>query len=284
MRSLPGRRALRLLVALLIAVGLVGAAGPASASPAPPPRPTYLALGDSVPFGYRANLPPLLYKIPQLFVGYPELVGPALGLRTLNASCPGESTTSFLTGAGSNGCEDNIGGPAYRPNFPLHVHYTGTQLDYALETLTHNPSVRLVTLQLGTNDAFLCQKLHGGTCDASQLQAVLATVYANLVDILSQLRGVYDGKIAVVTYYALNYKDPSDPLLQGVEALNGTIAKAAAQVPGVVVADGFTAFEGRAMQFGGSSIAAGLVLPNDVHPTLLGQFLLARAVEQAVGH
>lgn len=284
MRSMLGRRAMRLLIALLAALGLVGLAAPAaSASPAPRAHPTYLALGDSVPFGYRANLPPFFYNFPQLFVGYPEIVGPTLGLRTLNAACPGETTISFLTGAGSNGCEDSFGGgPGYRDAYPLHVSYSGTQMDYALQTLQSNANVQLVTIMLGANDAFLCQKEFPTDQCASELPGVLTTVGTKLATILAELRGVYGGKIAVVTYYALNYS-PTDPNLPGTVLLDQTIATVAGQF-GAVVADGFGAFQQRALAAGGSSIAAGLVLPNDVHPTLLGQYLLAQAVEQAVGH
>jgi lysophospholipase L1-like esterase len=280
MRSMLGRRAMRLLIALLAAVGLVGLAAPAaSASPAPRGHPTYLALGDSVPFGYRANLPPIFYNFPQLFVGYPEIVGPTLGMRTLNAACPGETTTSFMTGAGSNGCEDAVnGGNAYRPNFPLHVRYSGTQLQYALDTLHGNSNVRLVSVMLGANDGILCQKTTSDQC-ATELPGVLNTIGTNLAAILAQLRSAYSGRIVVVTYYALDYSGGTGEAV--TQLLNGAITAAAAAVPGVVVADGFAAFQARAMAAGGSSIAAGLVLPGDVHPTLLGQFLLARAVEQA---
>ena len=59
---------------------------------------------------------------------------------------------------------------------------------------------------------------------------------------------------------------------------------AAAEADKAVVADGFNAFRSRALAAGGSSIAAGLVYPNDVHPTAKGHRLLARAVERAVGH
>ncbi|MCU1612464.1 MAG: hypothetical protein JWO98_4 [Frankiales bacterium] len=282
MSSILGRRALRLLIAFLMGVGLVGVAGPASASSAPSPRPTYLALGDSVPFGFRGNLPPVLYRFPQLFVGYPQVVGPTLGLSTVNASCPGETTTSFVTGKGSNGCEDNVdGGSVYRGNFPLHVHYRGTQLDYALEALEGDANVRLVTVMLGANDAFLCQKTTPDQC-VSELPGVVAKVGTNLAFILGRLRGAYDGKIVVVTYYALDY-DSADPNFQGTVLLNQAIRGTAAKA-GAVVADGFGAFQQRALQAGGSSVAVGLLLASDVHPTQLGQVLLARAVDQAVGH
>jgi hypothetical protein len=236
------------------AVGLVGLAAPAaSASPAPRGHPTYLALGDSVPFGYRANLPPIFYNFPQLFVGYPEIVGPTFRLRTLNAACPGE-TTSFLTGAGSNGCEDSVTGTTgYRDLFPLHVRYSGTQLQYALDTLHRNSDVRLVSLMLGANDGFICQKTTSDQC-ATELPGVLNTIGTSLAAILAQLRSAYSGRIVVVTYYALDYSDGTGVAV--TQLLNGAIMAAAASVPGVVVADGFGAFQQRAIAAGGSSIAA----------------------------
>ena len=48
-----------------------------------------------------------------------------------------------------------------------------------------------------------------------------------------------------------------------------------------MVASGFDAFQLIAQGSGGDSIAAGLVLPNDVHPTAQGQQLLANAVVDA---
>jgi hypothetical protein len=271
---------MRLLIALLAVLGLVGLAAPAaSASPVPRAHPTYLALGDSVPFGYRANLPPFFYEFPQLFVGYPEIVGPTLGTRTLNAACPGETTTSFMTGAGSNGCEDSVGSTTgYRDLYRLHENYRGTQLQYALNTLHRNPNVRLVSLMLGANDAFLCQKTTTDDC-VSELPGVLNTVGTNLAATLAQLRSAYGGRIVDVTYYTLDYLNPTG--VAATQLLNTAITTAAASVPGVVVADGFAAFQSRAVAAGGSAIAAGLVLPGDVHPTLLGQFLLAQAVERA---
>src|SRR5688500_1207936 len=95
---------LRQLVLVLLAVaGLVAVTTPALAV-SPGERPshgttapgrTYLALGDSVPFGYYGNAG-ALYLDPDNFVGYPELVADDLKLRLLNASCPGETTASFI--------------------------------------------------------------------------------------------------------------------------------------------------------------------------------------------
>jgi lysophospholipase L1-like esterase len=285
------QRARALLIVVLVAVGLIAANAPANADP-PGERPsygrsaqdpTYLALGDSVPFGYRAGVPQL-YPKPSNFVGYPELVADDFDLRLLNASCPGETTASFIDDdAPSNGCTNAVGsGIVYRDNFPLHVNYHGSQLDYALRVLERVQHVRLVSLQLGANDGFLCQA-SGGCTTPEQIAAVAAQVGANLNTILVKLRGEgdYRGRIVVVTYYALDYADPV--VVAGTQILDQAIT-AAAQANGAVVADGFAAFQGPSVAAGGSPIAAGLVYPNDVHPTPLGQRLLATAVERAVGH
>ena len=281
----------RRLVLLLALLGLLATGSPALAGPGDgrdpggrPPGATYLALGDSVPFGYRPGEPPEVYADEGNLIGYPELVARWLDLDLLNAGCPGETTASFIDEtAQSNGCQNSLGSDVgYRDRFPLHVDYAGAQLEYAVEVLQEDRDVRLVTLQLGANDGFICQRTIG--CDTPEEGAALAAQVGRNVDrILGALRGEggYTGRIAVVTYYALDYTDPAG--VQAVQGLNAALA-AAAGAHGAVVADGFAAFAPRALAAGGSSIDAGLVLPDDIHPTRKGHRLLARAVVQAVGH
>jgi lysophospholipase L1-like esterase len=293
-RSLPAR--LRRLAAAPLAVGCAVAltacsgsddGGTAASSSAA--RPTtaasgaYLALGDSVPFGYRGS-PGTDYSTATEFTGYPELVGKKLGLDVLNAACPGETSASFgdVT-AQSNGCENTLRAPGgYRTVHPLHVRYrsaTQSQLDFAVSTLKKTRNVSLVTLQIGANDAFLCQRTTADEC-LSEVGTVAQTVGTNLDGILSALRekGGYRGKIVVVTYYALDYADAQSASTQ---VLDGAIATAA-QAHGAAVADGFAAFRPSGERPAGDSVAAGLVIRGDVHPTAKGQQLLAGAVEDAV--
>jgi lysophospholipase L1-like esterase len=259
--------------------------GSASSSSIAPEPGAYLALGDSVPFGFRGGAT-AEYQDADNFVGYPELVGEELGLEVVNASCPGETTASFLdTKAQSNGCDNSLdSGFGYRTAYPLHVLYESvdqSQLDFAVHTLTGNEDVELVTLQIGANDAFICQRTTPSRCsDPADIQAVTQTVQANLGQILSTLRGEggYDGPIVVVTYYALDY---DDAFTAATRVLDDGIAQVA-EANGADVADGYVAFEPRASQSGGDSVAAGLVLPNDVHPTEDGQELLADAVTAVV--
>lgn len=265
--------------------GSSGASGTSAGSTARPG--TYLALGDSVPFGFRGGLS-AEYRDPKNFVGYPELVGKDLGLHVVNAACPGETTGSFLdTTAQSNGCENALNSTTgYRTNFPLHVDYGSkqeSQLEFALETLKRTKDVELVTLMIGANDGFLCQQTTPDQCAApAEFQAMAQTVQTNVDRILSRLRddGGYGGRIVVVDYYALDYSSQAAAAMSSM--LNDALARAA-QAHGATVADGFGAFQSAAAASGGNSVTAGLVLPNDVHPSREGQQVLAQAVESVLG-
>jgi lysophospholipase L1-like esterase len=90
--------------------------------------------------------------------------------------------------------------------------------------------------------------------------------------------GGYHGKVVVVTYYALNYAGAAAAPTQLLDAAIDQAASAA----GATVASGFDAFNPVAQKSGGDAVAAGLVIPGDVHPTAKGQQLLADAVERAV--
>jgi len=56
----------------------------------------YLALGDSVSFGFITNAG-FEYVNPENFIGFPDYVGQTLKLHTSNAACPGETSGSFLS-------------------------------------------------------------------------------------------------------------------------------------------------------------------------------------------
>jgi lysophospholipase L1-like esterase len=287
----------------LIGIGLAGTAMvaaaslmpalPASATPVSGPAAggTYLALGDSVAFGYvpPQAVPAPDYFDPRSFVGYPEDVAGALHLRVSNASCPGETTASmFVPGAQSNGCENSLGSPiGYRTEYPLHVQYRGTQMQYALQYLAVHRHTRLVTIDIGANDVFLCQETTADACaSAAEFQAVLQQIGANLTTIFTLIRDVarYHGLLVALTYYSLSYSDPAE--VAGTKALDSVIASVTEKFGGKV-ADGFAAFEGPSAAFGGSPCAAGLLikLPDgtcDVHPSPAGHLLLAQAIEDVI--
>ena len=252
-------------------------------------EPGYLALGDSIAFGYRP-LPSFAdYRNPAAFIAYPEDVARALKLNLVNAACPGETTASMInTGAPSNGCETNArGGPGYRRIAPLHVSYRGSQLSYAVRYLQQHPDTHLVTIGIGANDLFRCEGTTADHCAGPDLGRTLAGVTANLDTILSALRNQarYRHTLVVVTYYALNYGDAAS--VTPVEALNAALAGPAARY-GARLANGFAAFRAASARAGGDTCAAGLRIKLasggcDLHPTALGQQVLAAAVEAALG-
>lgn len=285
------RKLLTLVAAAVLGSTVLGP--PASASELPATLPvragTYLALGDSVPFGYRepTTLPTPNYHDAASFVGFPEYAAADLSLRVANAACPGETTTSFITGtAPSNGCEGTAANPGYRDLYPLHVQYSGSQLDFALDYLrVQQRRMRLVSLMIGANDGFLCRKTTPDRCQ-SELPAVLQTVTENVAVVLGAIRrdAHYLGQIVIVDYYSLDYSDPVQVAVS--QALNDALIAAAAPFD-VQIADGFGAFEAAAVQAGGDSCAAGLLTRLSgggcgVHPSVAGQQLLAGALEQVV--
>jgi len=277
---------------------LAGCAGQASVGTQPtayaPPaaqirgEPGYLALGDSIAFGWRPA-PRADYRNQADFSGYPEDLAAALKLNLVNAACPGETSASMINpSAPSNGCETNArGGPGYRALFPLHVSYRGAQLSFAVHYLQQHPGTRLVTLGIGANDLFRCQEVTADHCAGPDLGSTLAETASNLDTILGALRNQahYQHTLVVLTYYAEKYDDPAS--VTPVEALNAAIAGPAARY-GAVLAGGFAAFRAAAARAAGDTCAAGLRVKAasggcDLHPSARGAQVLATAIQEAIG-
>lgn len=273
------RRAWRSFVCALALATAATAQNPRNASK----DTRYLALGDSIAFGYNPTVPISLSN----YVGYPEDVSSAVHEQVANASCIGETSTSFfVAGAPDLGCA------AWKQaGNPMWVPYTGTQMDYAVAYLRNNPNPKLVTINIGGNDLGLLQANCDMNleCELAGLPGVLATYGVNLTTIFSRLRleAGYQGPIVLLTYYAFEYSDPTDPATLAFIELNG-IASGITSAFGGKVADGFTAFQVASAPFGGSPCAAGLLVPLpggtcDVHPSVAGQQVLANAILNVLG-
>jgi lysophospholipase L1-like esterase len=289
-------RVCAVLLSVTVAVGMLTASA-AARRPAPHPFPVvagsqYLALGDSVTFGYMEPqvTPAPNYHDPAAFPGYPEQLGALLHLRVANAACPGETSASLINVHGpSLACENTPqhSDVHYRFNFPLHVSYTGSQLAYAVAYLHHHHDVRLVSLMIGANDFFRCQVTTSDACARSSEQNAVATALTkNIHTILSAIRrrAHYVGQLVIVNYYALNYA--SRATAAQAQALD-RIQDAAAKPFGVRIADGFGAFKSASAHSSGDPCTAGLLTQLGagkcgVHPSYAGQALLAAAVEKAV--
>jgi lysophospholipase L1-like esterase len=255
---------------------------------------TYLALGDSVTFGYEEPqvVPAPNYADASSFLGFPELLGQELHLNVVNAACSGETSSSLIDATQqSNGCENSVTNPSvgYRTQFPLHVSYSGSQLAFAVSYLKKHKSVRLVSLMIGANDGFVCQETTADHCASLAEQSALASgIEKNVATILTAVRkqAHYKGQIAIVNYYSLNYADATNTAaIAGInQALDG-----AARPFHVEIADGFGELQAAAAHSGGNSCTAGLLTqltgastPCGIHPSYAGQSLLAQAVEKAI--
>jgi lysophospholipase L1-like esterase len=299
MTSCGRLRTVALVVAGAAAFAAIGVVGPAAAatgrSAAPLTRGSlYLALGDSVTFGYQEPnvVPAPNYRNASSFLGYPEHLGAELHLRIINTACPGETSASLIDpSAPSNGCENSPPpGPnaSYRKSFPLHVRYKGAQLAYAVAFLRAHRNVRLVSLMIGANDLFLCQETTRDACASNaERRATLTKVAANVRRMLTAIRGraQYRGQLAIVNYYSLNYASSAINVIS--LALNNAVDGAAKPFH-VVIADGYGELKTATRRFGGSACGAGLITqlgtPGKcgVHPTYAGQALLAEALEKVI--
>jgi len=263
------KRVVRLLVVLLPLALLAGTI-PASAND----EAGYLAIGDSVAFGFN---PLVFHSDPtdtDAYIGYPEV----LSKHVVNASCSGETSGSLIAGPPDNGCA------GFRSVAPLHVRYTGTQLAFAVAYIRAHPNTQLVTIDIGANDLFVLLRTCAGSssCFAAGFPVVLSRLASNLVTTYQSLRAAgFRGHLVGLTYYVTDYNDQNT--VAAIGAINQVVG-AVTTAFGGRVADGFKAFQSEAMVAGGDSCKAGLLirLPTggcDIHPSRLGRQLLARAVE-----
>jgi hypothetical protein len=244
----------------------------------------YLALGNSVAFGFNPLLNP---SNADNFIGYPTPVAAALKENLTNASCPGETSSHFISLTGTdNGC----GG--YRLQFPLHVGYSTTQLAFANGFLQSHPKTLVVSIDIGANDLFALVNQCGGQTNVACIQAglpgMLATLSANLDTIYGHIRNLdgYHHKLVALTTYSLNYSDPTGTSL--ISQVNQVVANRTLAWGGIV-ADGFGAFAAASTAYGGDTCAAGLrivesssPLTCDIHPSPAGRDLLAQAIVNAL--
>ena len=280
------RRVVSMLAPLALVAGVVvaGVVPPATAEAASSRPQTYLALGDSLAFGYSPLVSPASAGN---FIGYPSTVAAALKLRLTNAGCPGETSSHFVDLAG---IDNNCG--FWHANFPLHAAYSTTQLAYADAFLKSHPQTLVVSIDIGANDVQALVNRCGGMaevgCIQTGLPGVLASLYANLDTIYGHIRNLdgYHHKLVAVTTYSTNY---GDPLLTGVVAqINAVVADRTLAWNGIM-ADGFGAFAAASAAKGGDACAAGLLivvksapLTCDSHPSPAGRDLMARAIVNAL--
>ena len=216
-----------MLVAALFALLFV----PASSAAQSKPGSDYLALGDSLAYGYqaarfRAEFPNVVAET--FNTGYVDRLGFWLRLRnpsikTTNDGCPGESTESFIRGGrgpatgftfvpnpGFCGDQPAPGIGAIYSKAWLHHFYPGTQLADALAFLAAHPNTNPITIDLAANDVliFLEQCGNGAVPNCITPQAIGALygrIAANMTTILGALRAAApQAEIVVLGLYNAN--------------------------------------------------------------------------------
>jgi lysophospholipase L1-like esterase len=244
------------------------------------PQASYLALGDSLAFGYsQAKFEKLLpnENPAEYNTGYVDDFARLLKLgdpklQVINDGCPGETTESFIKGP----CE-------YQLAYPLHHPYvdgpTSSQLSDALAYLQANPNTNPITLDIGANDALgviehTCEKKV--ECVIKEAPALFAHIATNLALILTDLRGADPHATIIV----LGLYNPFGEKLPGGNALtaqlNEVIGKVAAAV-GARFADPLPVFNppGKLEEPTICLLTNMCNTPEDIHPTDLGYGVLA---------
>lgn len=235
----------------------------------------YMALGDSLSFGYQPNLDFSAGFADDIFN---DLRG-ANVTGVVNYACPGEATETMING----GCPAKIA---------HHGSYTGAQLQAAIDFLSnqrHQGHVSPITLEIGVND--VVNDYNPATCTASpNANADLATMDANLTGVIlpGLVKALGTPAGADGDLHMLNYYNPYAKVCANsptfLHLLNAHLQADAAQFR-IPIVDIYSAF-------GGDNATASHVCDytwycdprfHDFHPTNKGYRVIANAVESALG-
>ena len=240
-----------------------------------PPQSYYLALGDSMAYGFQPTRKP--GASPALFdTGYVDVF--AARLRTLspkiqvvNYGCPGESTVTFVRG----GC------PGLADGFKLHHPFRGPQLEAVKSFLKAHPGqVSPITLTLWGGD------LAPLSAQGKRAPKAIAAFGSRFAAILKQLRAAAPTAEIIVS----GAWDPEADRLTQTEPLYRSVDAAierAAAASRVRVANMFAALNGPGNVKSQKARLCTLTFScskDDPHPTNAGYRAMANAFFAASGY
>lgn len=239
-----------LLACCVLAAGALGTLVLAPAAGAFSVGGTYLALGDSLTYGYhqaqfaeefkKGEVNPATFE-----EGYVNDFGATLkvvnpSLQIINDGCPGETSETFIKGSGYPGyCAGGPTGTPFPYPFLHHPYTTNSQLSDALAILATNHNVSPISLDIGANDVlqFIEHTCHFPvtyTCTETEVKGEYEHIAANVGSILAQLRAAAPhAQIVVIGNY-----NPYPTILpppggdKELALLNSLLAATTAKVPG----------------------------------------------------
>jgi len=272
-------------IACLASAVFIGSVSSASGQAVHGPKQYYLALGDSITYGYQAykhaaGLPPSAFNTGYVDVFAEHLREIQPGITVVNYGCPGESTRSFLKG------------PCLWTEFgeQLHDSFTGRQLDAALSFLRAHPGeVSPITVTLWGNNVreFSAECQGDTTCIENGAFKFIDDLSKDLAKILRALRKEAPDADIIVTGSWDSFIDAlefADPLFQ---LLNASMA-AAAGAEQAQFADPFPLFNPQGdLQREMANLCALLLLcgaQSDSHPSDLGYQVLGDFVWNVSGY
>jgi len=270
---------------------------------------TYLALGDSLAYGYHQkqfkeeypNVNPETFDHGYVndFYEFLKAFNPKLTL--INDGCPDETTETMIHGSGIPGfCAGGPYGTPFPYAFLHHPYQASSQLEDALKILHANPDVSPITLDIGANDAlqFLaadCGFPKTDSCSEAQILGEIKKIGENTAAILGQLRAAApQATIVMVGLYNAFPLVPTEGADKLTVALDSAFEKAAQAVPGVSFANPMPLFNpsiflGLPETFDLYTICAFTAMcpggnynpaspEADIHPTNLGYAVMAGVV------
>jgi lysophospholipase L1-like esterase len=250
-------------------------AGDDKQTASPSPRSYYLALGDSIAYGFQPDkahaAPPSAFDTGYVDVFAARLRRLSPKIHVVNYGCPGETTVTFTRG----GC------PWLAEGNKLHDAFRGSQLNAAQSVLRAHPGqVSPITLTLWGNDlAPLSEK-------GKRAPSAIASVASRLNSILQRLRaGAPTAEIIVTGAWnpEADQLKQAEPLYRSLDA---AIARAAAAAR-ARVAKTFAVFNppGSVRTQRTRLCALSFICSKgDVHPTNAGYRAMADAFIAASGY
>ena len=247
------------------------------AAPSAFAAPTYLALGDSVAFGYQDG--DLVRNAG--VQGYVDDVASALNAFTgvrhnvLNLAIPGETSVSFADTSEIGGLLNSNYSFSFVGVNPVRDDSQLTRLTKAITSIkASGDTVDVVSFAIGAND--LLDLTQGGTVAPTpqQIQAATQQVGLRYLSVLSGLRSAFPSAYFVLPGYYLPV-EPGTPeanvLLPILQGFNANVKGLASQYGGSYV-DFYGAISGHEKDW---------ILPG-IHPNTAGYDALGRAAAQAV--